>query len=162
MFWPSFLLLACSSWPVQADLSWLTFQTALPDSPVPAVWHAVLPRLPFPVVLPCCPATAIHLRLSFPGYPILAVLRRLSCPGCPVPSYTIYCCHVLVIVFSPSCLAWLFPADLSGCLVPDVLSWLSCPRCSIPRVLSLLSCSCHPVPNFQSWLYYSYCPFWLC
>jgi hypothetical protein len=73
MFWPSSLLLACSSSPVQADLSWLTFQAALPDSPVPAVWHAVLPRLLFPVVLPCCPATAVLSFLYYDDYPVPVV-----------------------------------------------------------------------------------------
>ncbi len=132
--------LPCPGWPVPTELSSWPIQTDL-----------------FQFSCPSCSGLAVMPRLSvmavLPRWSCLVVLSQLSCPAIfwpPCPDWSI----------KLPCPDWPVPTVLSICIVPAVLSRLSCRGRPVPVATSQLSClvmfwpSCYLFPSIVvlSWL----------
>jgi hypothetical protein len=132
-------LLSCPSLPIFVVLSQLSFCHILGVLSL-HFCHG----WPAQAELSCRPVISDFSRLSSPYYPAPVVTSWLSGRSCPVKALS-----CLPAKFWPYCFlgpvqAYLssrpVQTDLSGCLVPDVLSRLSCNGCQVSVTLSQLSC----------------------
>ncbi len=82
-------------------------------------------------------------QLSCPDYTVLAVIPQLFCQNFPVLGHG---CHVLAVIFRPSCPLCLVRADITRLPWVAGLSILTCPSCPFPTVTPSAQLSFHGCP----------------